>query len=170
MSEFYHTPYDDGTTEYKEADMNVPLGELDQAVNDLHGTKYFDFVGQYLGDVLNSDALIMRSITGRQMVLKAAAPGSRLYVGTPPGAQAVFTIKRNGTQVGTITCNPGYNWGAYSVAADVAFFNGDKLELFGPNPFDASLVDASWNIILQRRDIDLQTTTTTTTETTTTTV
>jgi hypothetical protein len=29
MSEFYHTPYDDGVTEYKEADMNVPLGELD---------------------------------------------------------------------------------------------------------------------------------------------
>jgi hypothetical protein len=43
------------------------------------------------------------------------------------------------------------------------------LELYGPNPADASLQDVSWNIILARNDIEFMTTSTTTTATTTTT-
>jgi hypothetical protein len=168
MSEFYHTAYIDGTTEYKHDDMNVPLGELDQAINDLHGSKYFDFMGQYLGDVLNSGATLMQGITGRQMKLKANAPGSHLYIGTTPTAQRTFAIQRNGSQVGTVTVNPGHNWGLFTVSADVQFYNGDLLQLIAPNPADASMQDLSWNIILTRPDIDLQTTTTTTTQTTTT--
>jgi hypothetical protein len=171
MSEHYHTPYEDGTTEYKDADMNVPLGELDQAINDIRGPKKYDFMGQYLGDVLNSNALLMQGITGRYMVLVAGATGSKLFVGTAPAAQSVFTIKRNGVQVGTITVGAGGSWGAFSVASPVAFYNGDLLELYGPNPADASLQDVSWNIILQRVDaLDMTTSTTTTTTTSTTTV
>lgn len=168
MSTHYHTPYSDGVTEYKAADMNDPLGDLDQAINDIRGPRKYDFLGQYLGDTLNSNALLKQGITGRYMVLKATAPGSKLYVATPPAAQAVFSIKRNGTQIGTITTNPGHNWGLFSVASDVAFFNGDLLQLYGPNPADASLQDVSWNIILEREDLEYMTTTTTTTETTTT--
>lgn len=167
MTTFYHTPYDDGTTEYKEDDMNVPLGELDSAINDLHGSKYFDFMGQYLGDVMNSGATLMQGLVGRQMKLKANAPGSHLYIGTTPTAQRTFAIQRNGTQIGTVTVNPGHNWGAFSVAADVAFINKDLLQLIAPNPADANMKDVSWNIILERVDIDLQTTTTTTTQSTT---
>lgn len=169
MSTHYHTPYDDGVTEYKDADMNVPLGELDQAINDIRGPKKYDFMGQYLGDVLNSDALLMQGLTGRQMVLKATAPGSKLYIGTAPTAQSVFTIKRNGVSIGTITVSAGGAWGSFTVTADVQFFNGDLLELYGPNPADSTLKDVSWNIILQRDDVADRTTTTTTTTTTSTT-
>jgi hypothetical protein len=166
MSEFYHTPYSDGVTEYKAADMNAPLGELDQALNDIRGPRRFDFMGQYLGDVLNSGALLMQGITGRQMKLKAGAPGSKLYVGTGPTAPRVFSIKRNGVQVGTATVNTGGHWASFSVAADVQFYNGDLLELTGPNPADGSMQDVSWNIILERPDVADRTTTTTTTTTT----
>lgn len=126
-------------------------------------------MGQYLGDVLNSGALVMQGITARYMVLEATAPGSRLYVGTPPASQRTFLIKRNGASVGSVTCNPGYNWGAFSVASDVAFYAGDLLELEGPNPADGTMQDVSWNLILSRDDVSYMTTTTTTTETTTTT-
>jgi len=170
MSEFYHTPYEDGVTEYKAADMNVPLGELDQALNDIRGPKYYDFMGQYLGDILNSNALLLQGLTARYMVLKAGAPGSHVYAGVATAAQAVFTIKRNGVQIGTVTINAGHNKGAFSVAADIAFYNGDLLELYGPNPADASMQDVSWNLILERPDpADITTTTTTTTTTSTTT-
>jgi hypothetical protein len=170
MSTNYHTPWEDGTDEYKAADMNVPLGELDAAIGARAGPKKYDYMGQYLGDVLNSNALLMQGLTGRYMVLVAGAPGSRLYVGTPPtDGPATFTIKRNGTTIGTVLTNPGSNWGAFTVSADVAFINGDMLELYGPNPADASLQDVSWNIILARNDIEFMTTSTTTTATTTTT-
>lgn len=39
MSTHYHTPWEDGVTEYKEVDMNAPLGELDQAIDDIRGPK-----------------------------------------------------------------------------------------------------------------------------------
>ena len=170
MSTHYHTAWQDGITEYKAEDMNAPLSALDQAIDDLHGNKYYDFMGQYLGDILNSDALLMQGIVARYMVLKAGAPGSALYIGTPPtDGPATFTIKRNGATIGTIVTNPGHNQGQFIVSADVAFSNTDLLQLYGPNPADASLKDVSWNIILERADIGLMTTTTTTTETTTTT-
>lgn len=169
MSTHYHTAYVDGTTEYKADDMNIPLGELDQAINDIRGPKKYDFMGQYLGDVLNSGALLMQGIPGRYMVLESGAPGSRLYVGTSPASQRVFSIKRNGVQIGTVTCNPGHNWGAISVASSVAFYSGDLLELTGPSPADGTMKDVSWNFILSRVDAEVMTTTTTTTETTTTT-
>lgn len=169
MSTYYHTAYVDGTTEFKADDMNAPLGELDQALNDIRGPKKYDFVGQYLGDTLNSGALLMQSITARYIVLTAGAPGSRLYVDTPPASQRVFSIKRNGTQIGTVTCNPGHNWGAISVASDVAFYNGDLLELTGPDPADGTMKDVSWNFVLTRVDAEDMTTSTTTTTTTSTT-
>lgn len=37
MSSFHHTPYQDGTTEYKAEDMNTPLGELDAVIHDMSG-------------------------------------------------------------------------------------------------------------------------------------
>lgn len=168
MSTHHHTPWQDGVTEYKEADMGEPLEELDQAIEDLHGSKYFDFMGQYLGDVLNSGATLMQGLVGRQMKLKAGAPGSHLYIGTTPTAQRTFAIKRNGTQIGTVTVNPGHNFGQFSVSADVQFYNKNLLQLTGPSPADANMKDVSWNIILERPDISIQTTTTTTTATTTT--
>lgn len=44
MSTDYHTPYVDGTTTYKAADMNAPLGELDEEIgniNDDLDTNYY---------------------------------------------------------------------------------------------------------------------------------
>jgi len=167
MSTHYHTPWVDGTTEYKADDMNVPLGELDQAINDIRGPRHYDFMGQYLGDILNSNALLMQGITGRYMILEAGAPGSKLRIGTPPTSQRTFTIKRNGSNIGSVVVNPGHNWGLFSVSSDVAFYNGDLLQLYGPNPADPSMQDVSWNIILTRVDLEFMTTTTTTTMTTT---
>lgn len=170
MTTNYHTPWEDGVTEYKEADMGAPLEELDEAIGKARGPKKFDFMGQYLGDVLNSGALLMQGVVGRQMKLLAGAPGSRLYVGTGPTTSRVFSVKRNGVQVGTATVSTGGHWASFSVASDVQFYNGDLLELTGPSPADASMQDVSWNIILERPDIDDRTTTSTTTTTTTTTV
>lgn len=170
MTTNYHTAYIDGTTEYKADDMNAPLSELDTAIGNLHGSKFYDFMGQYLGDIPNSGAVIMQGLVGRYMVLKANAPGSHLYVGTTPsGGPVTFTIRRNGSNIGTILVNPGHPRGEFSVAADTAFYNSDLIELVAPNPQDAAMQDISWNIILERVDQDLLTTTTTTTQTTTTT-
>ena len=169
MSENYHTPYADGVTEFRAADMNAPLGELDAAIGDIRGPQYYDFMGQYLGDVLNSNALLMQGIVARYMVLPLGAPGSELYTDTAPAAEAVFVIKRNDAQIGTITVAAGQHTGVFSVAADIAFYNSDLLQLYGPNPADGSLQDVSWNLILSRPDLLTMTTTTTTTTTTSTT-
>ena len=170
MTTNYHTAWVDGLSEYKAADMNTPLSDLDTAITSLHIPKYYDFIGQYLGDILNSNALLMQGLTARYMALKATAPGSKLYVVTAPtDGIATFTIKRNGSAIGTIAVALGGHWGVFTVSADVAFYNGDLLELYGPNPADAALKDVSWNIILQRPDSEQMTTTTTTTTTTSTT-
>lgn len=168
MSDKYHTEFVDGTTEYKAADMGAPLGELDQAIDDLHGFKKYDFMGQYLGSTLNSAALMMRGVISRYVALKANAPDSEMYVGTPPtDGPATFIIRRNGSNVGTILVNPGHNRGAFTVASDVAFYHGDVIELLAPNPADASLQDVSWSIVLTRPDQDDMSSTSTTTETST---
>jgi len=37
MSSFHHDPWQDGTTQFKEDHMNVPLGQLDQVLNEVSG-------------------------------------------------------------------------------------------------------------------------------------
>ena len=167
MTTNYHTPWVDGTSEYKEADMGAPLEELDEAVTALHVPKYYDHIGQYLDSKPNSGALLMRGVVSRYMVLEGGAARSEMYAGTLTTNPAVFTIQRNGQSIGTITMNPGHPRGAFSVATPVAFYSSDVLELVAPNPQDATLENISWNIVLMRPDIDLMTTTTTTTQTST---
>jgi len=162
MSTHYHDPWEDGVTEYKAADMNAPLAQLDQAINDIRGPENYDFIGQYLASLISNGALLMQAIVGRYMYLPSGAAGSQLYAATAPTGSAQFTIKRNGSTIGTATIGVGGNWASFSVSSDVAFYNGDLLQLYGPASQDATLKDVSWNMIMTREDVGSMTTTTTT--------
>ena len=64
MSSFKHTPWQDGTTEYKSEHMNAPLGELDQVLTETSGeiqTGVHDFYSKTtaLGSVDADDELVI---------------------------------------------------------------------------------------------------------------
>ena len=63
MSSYHHTPYSDGTTEYKASDMNTPLGELDAVLDQVSGeiqTGVHDFHNNTSGEtsVAGADELV----------------------------------------------------------------------------------------------------------------
>lgn len=62
--------------------------------------------------------------------------------------QSVFVVKRNGSQIGTITHNVGSSPPVYatSAAAQIKFARGDDFSITAPNPVDASLARVCWVI------------------------
>lgn len=60
---------------------------------------------------------------------------------TPAAASAVFSIRKNNVQFGTLTFSIGAYTGVFAAASDTTFVSGDVLEIIAPNPRDANLAD-----------------------------
>jgi hypothetical protein len=61
---------------------------------------------------------------------------------------SVFSVKRNGVEIGTITHNVGVSAPAYATVshAQVKFARGEIFSIIAPNPVDASLARVCWVI------------------------
>ena len=65
---------------------------------------------------------------------------------TAPASEAVFTIKKNLTGVGTITFEAGQTVGVFAAASAFSLASGDTMSIFGPSPQDVSLLSFSATI------------------------
>lgn len=62
--------------------------------------------------------------------------GSHAYAGVAPTAEAVLTLKKNGTPVGTITFAASASTGTFATSGTVTFTPGDVLTITCPSPRD----------------------------------
>lgn len=200
MTTNFHTPYSDGVTEYKSADMNTPLGELDSAITDVSGEAYgmsgematvvyFDNLG---AEGANDDADYIKIFddsagtykkqsradflsgigassgefpydvgmtyigapTASLVVLRLPLPRtvdfdwgggqSQAVAGTAATAQTIFSIKKDGTEKGTLTFAAAGTVGTYS--GETQFVTGEVLTVVAPASPDATLADLGFTL------------------------
>lgn len=97
----------------------------------------------YVGGQPGAGAKIAQIVLPRAVRLEAGAGQSIAYVDTAPTDSQSFVINKNGSAVGTIDFAATKNEGTFSVASEVEFAAGDRLELIAPSPQDATLADLS---------------------------
>lgn len=66
------------------------------------------------------------------MTLLAGAPGSRAASQVPPVSNAILSIRRGSTEVGTITLPSSGTAGSFQVPANAVFAAGDRLRIVCP--------------------------------------
>jgi hypothetical protein len=99
--------------------------------------------GQPLASQVVYQAVFVRSVNfGNNFA------GSVAMAGAAPAANAVFSITRNGSQVGTLTLTPSGSYSFSSLGYAIVTFNaGDVVGLVAPYPQDSLLMDVSVTLV-----------------------
>ena len=92
-------------------------------------------------------ALVFQSAFPRAVTFPANLTGSTAQAATAASSAASFTLRRNGTNVGSVAFAAGSATGSFSLAGGVSFASGDLLELLAPSPQDATLADISFCLV-----------------------
>lgn len=94
------------------------------------------FVG---GGVLDGSEVLCSHVFTQDVSFDAGLASSEARSGVAATAQAVLTIKKNSTSIGTITFAAAATTGTFAMSADQSFADGDKLEIIAPSSTDATL-------------------------------
>lgn len=107
--------------------------------------KVYDQAGMVWGKpVAGARVFLIPSV--RAFTLPIDCDGSRARAIIPSTTSAVFTIKKSGTTIGTITFSAGVLVGTFSMVSAVNFTDTDYLEIIAPAVQDATLLDVAWNL------------------------
>lgn len=91
----------------------------------------YDIAFTWIGTV-PSFRVFLRHLAVRTFILPEGLTGSQFKADVAPTADVVITIRKNGTDIGTLTWNSGQTEPVIAFAAPVTFDNDDALELFSP--------------------------------------
>ena len=147
MSDNFHTPWEDGTTEYRSADMNTPLGELDAAISQA-ATGIYDVGGCYEAKPIASQVLLRYPIP-RTVTFAADMVLSQMKAAVAATGVTVFTLKKNGVGFATASFSASGNSATFS-GSETTFNAGDILTLESPAAPDATLENLSWSFVASR--------------------
>lgn len=90
---------------------------------------------------------VFRFVAARAYKLPADQTNGRALAQTAATASAVFTITKNGTQIGTVTFAAGSTTGTISISADVSFAVGDRIMVVAPSTVDSTLADIDFTFV-----------------------
>jgi hypothetical protein len=100
---------------------------------------------QFLGDHPGVSQVVMKHIFGLAVSLDTDLPAAAYFhVGTVPGSNCAFAMRKNGINFGTLTIDTSGNLAVVSSATDFAI--GDRFELVSPSS-STSLADMAGVII-----------------------
>lgn len=117
------------------ADGKVPSAQLPDP------SAHFFLVHAFVSGRTGNAALIAAILPSVTCHFAAALAGSRAKAGVAATAAAVFSVRKNGTEVGTITFPAGATAGDFAAAAAIDLVNTDELTVVGPATADATLAD-----------------------------
>ncbi len=116
-----------------------------QFTNTTSQAQTYDVAGFISGKPANS-AIVLRFITTRKFKIAAGFAGCKSSSSVAATASTVFTIKKNGSSIGTITFAVSGTTGtiAQSGSGIINFSVGDILTLEAPATADATLADIAY--------------------------
>ncbi len=117
------------------------LAEVVATIGDL---RVYDHAGCFLGVPTNGQRVYFY-IAARAFTIPADFAGSQSAAVVAPTATAAFAINRNGLPVGTMTFAAGVPAAVFSSSGvAMEFLPGDKIDIVGPDPADATLDTLTW--------------------------
>lgn len=118
-----------------------------EILNKLEELKVYDQAGYVIGKP-EENKRVFFIVTTRNYKIPANFEGSQAKCGTAPKTSKIFTIKKNGDEIGTLSFEAGTNTGYFtaSISGDISFTAGDVLEIWSPEIQDDDLADVGWNI------------------------
>lgn len=103
-------------------------------------------VGLYIPGQPGDGAEVFKFVAVRGVEWPDDFAGSYGHVGTNPASSAVFTIKKNGSTVGSISINTSGVFTFATTGAATSLVAGDRLTIEAPTPQDANLADVGFNL------------------------
>jgi hypothetical protein len=92
--------------------------------------------------------LVLQSYVSVGLVtVPAGLTGSRGTAATAATATAIFTIQKNGTNVGTMAFAPSATAATFTMNSATVFNPGDVLTVLAPAAPDPTLADLAWTIM-----------------------
>lgn len=85
--------------------------------------------------------VVFKIIVSRTVTFPAGLTNSQAIASTPATAAAVWSIRRNGAEFGTMSFAPGETAATFAAAADTLVGAGDLITIVAPDPRDATLAD-----------------------------
>lgn len=104
-------------------------------------------ISAFLNGTYEASEVLLRYTNAVEFTLPAALTGAQFSAGIVSTASSVFSIRKNGTQVGTITFAVGQVVPTVTFTSDVVFAVGDILSLIAPGSPDATLADISLSFV-----------------------
>jgi hypothetical protein len=101
----------------------------------------------FAAGVLDNSEVIFSHIVTRDLKLSSGLAGSRAKSIGAATASTVLNIKKNGTNVGTITFAASGSTGTFAMATATSFTGGDILTIVGPATADATLASVSISLL-----------------------
>lgn len=123
--------------EYDEPNWLLPNG-YEYVVAQAYAVDGFEF-DYFWPDPPGSSERVFRRVTALPFTLPAGLGSSRAASAVLSSARAVFSLRRNGTEFGTITYTSDTPYGVLTSGYDVAFDTLDILEVVAPASPDATL-------------------------------
>jgi hypothetical protein len=107
----------------------------------------FDVTGFFPGKPTAS-AVVHRTVFTRAATFADDFAGSLCSAGTSATASTTFTIKKNGSNIGTIVFAAAGTAGVFlTTGAGTTIVSGDVLEISGPASADATLANIAFNLL-----------------------
>lgn len=94
-----------------------------------------------------ANAVVLNFVAARSFTIPAGMVGSRAKSTVNATATTVFTIKKNGANVGTLTFAAANSTGVFAMATQTSFVEGDVLSMSAPATADATLADIAYTIV-----------------------
>lgn len=109
----------------------------------------YDFILSAQGKPDAAERLFLH-VAAAPFMFPAGLAGSRAIAITAPAGDAVFSLRKNGAEFGTLTFPAGQGAGSFAAAAATTFAAGDRLEVLAPASQDASLSDLALTLAATR--------------------
>jgi hypothetical protein len=98
----------------------------------------------FIPGVGSNSQKVLRFNADRSFTLPATLTGSIVTAGTAATGSTVFTLKKNGSSIGTATFASSGTTATFSFASDVTFAATDVFSIDGPGTADATLADMAF--------------------------
>jgi len=106
----------------------------------------YDIAGSILSKPTAS-AIVMRFVSVRAFTLPTNFAGSRAVASTVPTGTTVFVVRKNGTQVGTLTFSANNEPGVFASTAPVTYEPGAVMAIVAPATPDATLNNVQFTFV-----------------------
>jgi hypothetical protein len=107
-------------------------------------------IGLFIPGQPAASAMVFQFVVPRAIGFPVNLVGSLAKAGTAATSAAAFTLRKNGSNFGSIDFAAGSAMATFMLAGGAVFTAGDVLEILAPSPQDATLADVSITLMASR--------------------